>query len=308
MEKDVARFCAAKDVKSIKERMSSNRKSAYDKEDKVSEAIPAAIKKGITGKGWKDFLPDADFKKALSDWEDALKVQQELVKSLEDVSAQAKKRFAEMNRLLDTFEKDMKKEGQSEKANKLLKKTLTRARALMAELETSKDSFGTLKAKDAFFGANLKKSRDVVVSKALKSGSGDELPDILLENPKRQQTDNKVKRLHRNIEKHTKLIDTLCAADKFAVIPSDIRLKKGLEKDVQTAKAALKQASDHLKNLKDINKELQGAKKKQAKLIAAHNEKAKMNGLIKTVEDLAKSGEEAFSKAEDRIDDAATAL
>jgi hypothetical protein len=308
MEKEVARTCSSKEADAIKAKMKANRKSAYDKEDKLSDTIPAAIRKGITGKKWKDFLADNDFKKALKEWEDALTEQQSLVKSLEDLSANAKKRFAEFKRLFDDFEKDMKKEGETAKTNKDVKKTMDKAASVLSELNTSKDAFGTLKAKEAFFGANLKKSRDSVVSNALKGGEGDELPDMLLENAKRQQTDNTAKRLLRNIEKHTDLAKKLCDKSKFATTPTEITAKKDLEKDVQNARSSLKQASIHLKKLQDINKELQTAKKKQAKLIAAHNDQGKMNGLIKTVADLAKSGEDAFDAAEDLVEEADTAL
>lgn len=308
MEKEVAKVCPSADATATKAKMKANRKMAYDREDKLSEAIPAAIKKGITGKKWKDFVGDKDFKKALGDWEESLTEQQNLVKSLEDLSADAKKRFQEFKRARDEFEKEMKKAGETEKTNKTVKKWLDKSSSILSELTLSKDAFGTLKAKEAFFGANLKKSRDVVVTKALKEGKGDELPDMLLENAKRQQTDTKAKRLGRNIEKFTTHAKALCAKDKFETIPNDIPAKKDLEKDVQSAKACLKKASEHLKSLEGINKELQAAKKKQAKVIAAHNEQGKMNDLIKTVADQYKTGEDAFNAAEDLVEEADSKL
>lgn len=308
MEKEVAKLCPPANATALKARMKSNRKMAYDREDKLSESIPAAIKKGVTGKKWKDFLADKDFKKALADWEASLGEQQALVKSLEDLSADARKRFQEFKRARDDFEKEMKKAGQAERTNKSVKKWMDKSAAILTDLTTSKDAFGTLQAKDAFFGANLKKSRDVIVTKALKEGKGDELPDMLLENPKRQQTDNKAKRLARNIEKFTSHANMLCAKEKFATIPADVPGKKDLEKDVQTAKACLKKASEHLKTLEGLNKELQAAKKKQAKLIAAHNEQGKMNSLIKSVGDQHKAGEDAFNAAEDLVEEADSKL
>lgn len=308
MEKEIAKNFSPKKVADIKAELKANRKSAYDKEDKLHDSVPAAIKKGITGKKYKDFLPDKDFKNALSEWEGALAKQQELVSSLEDLSKDAKKRHPDFKRARDEFLKDMKKEGQSEKNNKALRKTFDKAALVLSELDFSKDAFGTLQAKDAFFGANLKKSRDVVIDKALKEGKGDELPDMLLENPKRQQTDNTAKRLGRNIEKYTAQAKILCDRTKFETIPTDIPAKKQLEKDVQTAKAFLKKSSEHLKKLQILNKDLQAAKKKQAKLIAAHNEKGKMNSLIKTVADLSKASEDTYNNTEDLVDDADSAL
>lgn len=303
-EKEVAKVCPSSHAADIKAKMKTNRKMAYDHEDKLSETIPAAIKKGITGKKWKDFVGDNDFKKALANWEGSLAEQQKLVQSLEDLSNNAKKRFQDFKRARDEFEKEMKKAGETEKTNKTVKKWLDKSTAVLSELTLSKDAFGSLKAKEAFFGANLKKSRDVIVSKALKEGKGDELPDMLLENAKRQQTDTKAKRLGRNIEKFTTHAKQLCAVEKFKTIPTDVSGKNDLEKDVQNAKAGLKKASDHLKNLEGINKELQAAKKKHAKLIAAHNEQGKMNALIKTVAEEYKAGEEAFNAAEDLVEEA----
>lgn len=307
-EKEVAKKCSSKEANAIKDKMKVNRKAAYDKEDKLSDTIPAAIKKGITGKGWKDFLVDSEFEKALKGWQDALEEQQNLVKSLEDLSADAKKRFPEIKRARDEFISEMKKAGETEKTNKIIKKTLDRSATLLAELETSKAAFGTLKAKEAFFGANLKKSRDVVVTKALKDGKGDDLPDVLLENAKRQQADNTSKRLLRNVQKYTSLTFTLCAKDKFATIPTDVKAKKQLVADVKTAQSSLKQASAHLKKLQELNKGLQAAKKKQAKLIAAHNEKGKMLGLISDVAVLNKTAEDIYDAAEDLTEEADSAL
>lgn len=308
MEKEVARHCPSAESPAIKAKMKANRKMAYDREDKLSEAIPAAIKKGVTGKKWKDFVADNDFKKALADWETSLAEQQNLVKSLEDLSANAKKRFQEFKRARDEFAKEMKKAGETEKSNKTVKKWMDKSSTILSELTLSKDAFGTLSAKEAFFGANLKKSRDVIVAKALKEGKGDELPDMLLENAKRQQTDTKAKRLGRNIEKFTAHAKSLCAAEKFETIPADVSGKNALEKDVQNAKACLKKASEHLKNLATLNKDLQAAKKKQAKLIAAHNDQGKMNALIKTVADQHKAGEDAFNAVEDLVEEADSKL
>ncbi|MDU9003194.1 hypothetical protein [Sedimentitalea todarodis] len=308
MEKDVAKVCPLTDATAIKAKMKANRKMAYDLEDKLSETIPAAIKKGITGKKWKDFFDDKDFKKALGEWEASLAEQQNLVKSLEDLSNNAKKRFQEFKRARDGFEKEMKKAGESEKDNQTVKKWLDKSSSVLAELTLSKSAFGTLKAKEAFFGANLKKSRDLIVTKALKEGKGDELPDMLLENAKRGQTDTKAKRLGRNITKFTTHAKMLCAKEKFETIPTANPAKNNLEKDVQSAKACLKKAAEHLKNLEGINKELQAAKKKQAKLIAAHNEQGKMNALINTVAAEHKAGEDAFNAAEDLVEEADSKL
>ncbi|MBK0328330.1 hypothetical protein I5535_13640 [Rhodobacteraceae bacterium F11138] len=308
IEKDAAKNCALKDADSLKSQMKTNRKAAYDKEDKMAETIPEAIKKGITGKKWKDFLGDKDFKKAMESWEAALAVQQELVQSLEKLSDTAKKHHQDLKRALADYEKDIKKSGETAKSNKAIKKVQDKAQALLKQLDDAKGAFGTLSAKEAFFGANVKKSKDAVVSKALKEGQGDQLPDILLENAKRQQTDNTSKRLVRNIDKFVNNAKMLCAKDKFSNIPDDRSTKTALQKDVQNARASLKMASEHLKKLQSLNKDLQAAKKKQMKLIAAHNDKSKMNDLIGSVADLCKSGEEAYNAAEDLVEDADTAL
>ncbi|MEY8831081.1 hypothetical protein AB9K34_22135 [Sedimentitalea sp. XS_ASV28] len=308
IEKEVAKNCPPAGAAALKAKIKANRKIAYDREDKLSESIPAAIKKGVTGKKWKDFLADRDFKNALSDWESSLNEQQSLVKSLEDLSSDARKRFQDFKRACDDFEKDMKKSGQTARSNKTVKKCTDKAAAILSDLTASRDAFGTLQAKDAFFGADLRKSRDVVVTKALKEGKGDELPDILLENPKRQQIDNKAKRLGRNVEKFTSHASMLCANDKFAKIPADVAGKKKLEKDVQTAKSCLKKASEHLKTLESLNKDLQIAQKKQAKLIAAHNEQGKMKSLIKSVADQHKAAEDKYNAAEDLVDEADSKL
>ncbi len=308
MEKEVARVCPPGKGAALKSKMKANRKTAYDLEDKLSDSIPAAIKKGVTGKTWKDFLSDNDFKKALAGWEASLGEQQALVTSLDEHSAHAKKRFQDFKRTHDEFEKEMKKAGQTARSNKTLRKCTDKATAILADLATSKDAFGTLQAKEAFFGANLKKSRDAVVTKALKAVKGDELPDMLLENPKRQQVDNKTKRLARNVEKCTKQARLLCATQKFETIPSDVPGKKQLEKDVQSAKSWLKKASVHLKTLESLNKDLQTAQKKQAKLIAAHDDQSKMKSLIKSVADQHKAAEDAYNEAEDLVDEADSKL
>lgn len=308
IEKDVAKNCSVKEAASLKEKMKTNRKAAYVKEDHMAETIPAAIKKGITGSKWKDFLKDDDFKKAMTAWEAALADQQELVKALEKLSDTAKKHHQDLKKARDAYEKEIKQTGESAKTNKTIKKVMEQSEALLKQLDDAKGAFGTLSSKEAFFGANVKKSKDAVVTKALKDGKGDELPDILLENAKRQQSDNTSKRLVRNIEKRLANVRTLCAKEKFATIPEEITAKKALEKDVQNARAALKQASDQLKKLKDLNSELQTAKKKQAKLIAAHNDKAKMTGLIGDVADRAKAAEDSLNAAEDLIEDADSAL
>ncbi len=308
IEKDAKKNCAAKDAKSLKDKMKANRKAAYVKEDKMAEAIPAAIKKGVTGKRWKDFVGDKDFKSAMDDWEAALTEQQTLVKALESLSAVATRHHQDLKRALDAYEKDLKKSGESIKSNKAIKKVHDNAQALLRQLDEAKGAFGTLSAKEAFFGANIKKSKDAVVGKALKAGRGDELPDILLENPKRQQTDNTTKRLAGNVEKCAARAKALCEKEKFATIPGDAAARKALAKDVQNARAELKRASDYLTKLQSLNKELQGAKKKQAKLIAAHNDKAKINDLIGRVADCFKTGEDAFNEAEKMVEDAASAL
>lgn len=307
-EKAMIKSCSPKEAASLKTQMKTNRKAAYDKEDKMAETIPAAIKKGVTGKKWKDFVKDTDFKKAMTDWEAALAHQQNLVKSLEWLSETAKKTHQDLKRAQADFEKEIKKTGESVKSNKTLKTVLEKSQAVLKQLDEAQGAFGTLSAKEAFFGANVKKSKDAVVSKALKDGSGDELPDILLENAKRQQSDTTAKRLARNVEKHVGNIKTLCAKEKFASVPDDVSARKALERDVQNARSSLKQASDHLDKLQSLNKDLQAAKKKQAKLIAAHNEKAKMTGLIDSVADKTKISEAAYNAAEDLIEDADTAL
>lgn len=308
IEKDTAKNCSSKDADSLKAKMKANRKAAYDKEDKMAETIPAAIRKGITGKKWKDFLKDDDFKKAMTAWEAALTEQQTLVQSLEKLSDDAKKNYQDLKRAQDEFEKDIKKSGETPKTNKTIKKVLDKSQAVLKELDSSKGAFGTLSAKEAFFGANIKKSKDAVVTKAIKEGQGDELPDMLLENPKRQQTDNTAKRLARNVSKQLDVSNVLCAKNKFENIPEDILAKKALEKDVQNARAALKRASENLKKLQELNKELQAAKKKQIKLISAHNDKAKMNDLIDSVAALSKSSSDAYNAAEDLVEDADSAL
>lgn len=308
IEKEFKKLCTPMDANAVKDAMKKNRKAAYDKEDKFVETIPAAIKKGITGKKWKDFVKDKDFDKAMKTWESALVFQQDLVKSLEMISDKSKKHFQDLKRAVDDFESDIKKSGEAVKTNKTLKKTFEKANSLLGEIDDAKVAFGKLPAKEAFFGANLKKSKDVVVSNALKAGQGDELPDILLETPKRKQSDVKAKRLNRNVSKFVDNATMLCAAEKFATIPEKGSAKTELEKDVQNAKASLKTASGHLKGLKDLNDQLQVAKKKQAKLIAAHNEGGKMSKFIEDVAKLYDSSEKSYNAAEDLMEEADSKL
>lgn len=302
------KLCTPMNANDVKAAMKKNRKAAYDKEDKFADTIPAAIKKGITGKKWKDFEKDKDFKAAMNTWENSLTFQQDLVRSLETISDKSKKHFQDLKRALGDFESDVKKTGEKIKTNKALKKTFDDAKSLLDDVEEAMGAFGKLSAKEAFFGANIKKSKDVVVTNALKAGGGDELPDILLEHPKRQQTDNKAKRLVRNVHKHLANARTLCAKDKFLVIPPAGTAKTALESDVKNAKVSLKNASDYLKQIQSLNTELQNAKKKQAKLIAAHNEKGKMLSLIDDVANSHKATSESFDAVQDLVEDADAVL
>ena len=305
---DKKKKCPPGTEKTILDAMKTNRKSAYAKEDTLSETIPEAIKKGITGKKWKDFNPDPAFKKALGEWEDALALQQSLVKDLETYSADAKKLHQDLNRAQGDYEKTIKKSGENPKSNKTIKDVLAKSQTMLTELDDAQDAFGRLSAKEAFFGANLKKSRDVVVSKAIKSSKGEELPDILLEGPKRKQTKTTMKRLVREIESRVSNINTLCAKERFSSIPEDQSAKRELASDVKTANTLLSQASDSLKKLKEFHDQLQKAKAKQKKMIDAHVDKAKMNSLIKDMETSYAQNQTAHQQAEMLIKSANSSL
>ena len=259
-------------IKAIKDAL----EGAWDAEDAFKKAVKAARAGGIKGKKPEDFAADKGFKAAMATLEKEGKQHLSQVKVLKAFSVAAEPSHKELTKLLGEVKKHINKR---DKAQIKFQSTLKEEHA---QVKFAAQAMGKLTPAEMFYGARLDRVVDNVINKAKKSGASGPAGDAakLIEQKERD----------KNLKASVKL------AQQVAKL-CDGALKKA-NTDPKAAAPYLKKAAELIKGLKAQNTAYQTVKKKNADLIKASKDKAK---IVKVIATIAKAHDISASKYADAL-------
>jgi hypothetical protein len=254
-------------------------KTLWAGEDVFAKAIKTADEGGIKGSKPADFAGDKAVMAALKVLHKAGGVHEALVADLRKRSTAAIAPKKEFDKLLGAAKK------QIDKKNKAQVKFQAEMKSDYARVCVVADAMGKLTAAETFYGARIDKVVDRIINKTKPAGksapSGS--PEALIEQKERDKNAKQAVKLAGNVAK-------LCEG----------AVKKA-DPDPKAAAPYLKKAAELIKDLKDLNTAYQTLKKKNAKLIKASKDKAKIVRVIATIAKAHDLSASRYSEAQAKV-------